>query len=196
MIFTASRKRCSGSSIQRQALLNYAKRLAFEHHLIADDGWGFDHGTWSVLRHLYPEANIPVFQLSLDHGRTFAEHLELGRELLHLREQWVLILGSGNLVHNLHLINWQMATDGYSWSQEFDQKVKQSIENRDISTLAAPDRWGEALLANAHPTLEHYVPLLYCLGSTDHRDTVSYPYEGIEFGTISMRMALFQPNSA
>lgn len=175
---------------------DHAKRIAFEHHLIADHEWGFDHGAWSVLRHLYPDASIPVFQVSLDHGRTLAEHMDLGRELLHLREQGVLILGSGNLVHNLHQINWQMGGSAYPWAQEFDSKVKQSIENREISALTAPDKWGERLLANAHPTLEHYVPLLYCLGSTDHSDTVSYPYEGMEFGTISMRMVFFQADSS
>ena len=173
-----------------------AKRLAFEHHLVADHRWGFDHGTWSVLRHLYPEANIPVFQVSLDHGRTFPEHVALGRELLQLRDQGVLILGSGNLVHNLHQINWQMSDAAYPWALEFDGRVKQAIENRDIAALSSPDKWGESLLANAHPTLEHYAPLLYCLGCTDERDRVTYPYEGIEFGTISMRMAWFQTNTS
>jgi 4,5-DOPA dioxygenase extradiol len=171
-----------------------AKRLAFEHHLIADHEWGFDHGSWSVLRHMYPDANVPVFQVSLDSGRTFAEHLALGRELKYLREQGVLIVGSGNLVHNLHQINWQMPDAAYPWAQEFDENVKEAIEVRDLSALTAPDQWGVTLLANAHPTLEHYAPLLYCLGCTDERDTVSYPYESIEFGTISMRMAQFQPN--
>lgn len=169
-----------------------AKRLAFEHHLVADHEWGFDHGTWSVLRHLYPGADVPVFQLSLDHGRTFAEHVALGKELLHLRDRGVLILGSGNLVHNLRQINWQMPDGAYPWAEEFDGKVKHAITERDVASLAAPDHWGETLLANAHPTLEHYAPLLYCLGCTDERDTVSYPYEGIEFGTISMRLAYFQ----
>jgi len=171
-----------------------AKRLAFEHHLVADREWGFDHGSWSVLRNMYPDADIPVFQLSLDHGRTFDEHLELGRELVHLRDQGVLIVGSGNLVHNLHQINWQMPDAAYPWAQEFDGRVKQAIDQRDVSALVAPDKWGEALLANAHPTLEHYAPLLYCLGSTDEHDTVTYPYTAMVFGTISMRMACFQPS--
>jgi 4,5-DOPA dioxygenase extradiol len=121
--------------------------------------------------------------------------MALGKELLHLRDQGVLILGSGNLVHNLHQINWLMANQAYPWAQEFDSKVKGAIENRDLSALTAPDKWGERLLANAHPTLEHYAPILYCLGCTDDRDSVTYPYEGIEFGTISMRMAFFQANS-
>jgi 4,5-DOPA dioxygenase extradiol len=170
-----------------------AKRLAFEQHLTADYDWGFDHGTWSILRHLYPEANIPVFQVSLDHGRTFAEHIALGRELRQLRDRGVLIIGSGNLVHNLHQMNWSMEHSAYPWAEEFDAKVKQAIDQRDLASLEAPDRWGVSLLASAHPTLEHYAPILYAMGSTDEHDVVSYPYEGMELGTVSMRAVLFQP---
>jgi len=168
-----------------------AKRLAMERHLQIDHEWGLDHGAWSVLRHLYPKAEIPVFQVSLDHGRTFEEHLALGKEMKELRERGVLIVGSGNLVHNLRKINWEMHAAAYPWAEEFDGKVKKAIEERDVNSLAAPDRWGSGLLGEAHPTLEHYVPVLYCLGATDAKDKVSFPYEGIEFGSISMRMALF-----
>jgi len=114
----------------------------------------------------------------------------------HLRERGVLILGSGNLVHNLHRINWEMPNRAYPWAEEFDRRVKKAIEEHDVDSLSAPDGWGGSLLAEAHPTLEHYAPILYCLGSTDERDKVSYPYEGMEFGTISMRMALFEPEAA
>lgn len=169
-----------------------AKRLAMQHHLQTDHLWGLDHGAWSVLRHLYPEADVPVFQVSVDHTRTFAEHVALGKEMSGLRERGVLIVGSGNLVHNLHKINWEMPASAYPWAEQFDSKVKEAIEERDVESLAAPDRWGNPLLAEAHPTLEHYAPILYCMGSTDEQDQVTYPYEGMEFGTISMRMALFQ----
>src|SRR5208337_2440280 len=123
-----------------------AKRLALEHHLLSDHQWGLDHGAWSVLRHLYPQANVPVFQLSLDHQRTFAEHIALGRELQELRERGVLILGSGNLVHNLHRINWEMADSAYPWAQEFDAKVRKrsprGIWNRwESRTAGAPRCW-------------------------------------------------------
>jgi len=168
-----------------------AKRLAMERHLAVDHQWGLDHGAWSVLRHLYPEADIPVFQVSLDHAKTFPEHLELGRELQSLRERGVLILGSGNLVHNLHRINWEMANSGYDWAEEFDARARKAIDARNPSALAAPQEWGNGLLGQAHPTLEHYVPLLYCAGAADEDDEISYPYEGMEFGTISMRMVLF-----
>jgi len=168
-----------------------AKRLAMEQHLKVDHEWGLDHGAWSVLRHMYPEADVPVFQVSLDHERTLAEHVALGRELQSLRGRGVLILGSGNVVHNLHRINWEMPSGGYPWAEEFDQKVKRAIEERDVGSLATPEKWGSALLGEAHPTLEHYAPLLYCLGAAQEKDEVSFPYEGMEFGSISMRMARF-----
>ena len=169
-----------------------AKRLAMEQHLAVDHEWGLDHGAWSVLRRLYPEADVPVFQVSLDHARTFAEHVELGRELKKLRDRGVLMLGSGNLVHNLHRINWEMPHGAYAWAEEFDANVKKAIDERDVRALARPERWGQELLGQAHPTLEHYSPILYCLGAADEKDEVSYPYEGMEFGTISMRMVLFE----
>jgi 4,5-DOPA dioxygenase extradiol len=169
-----------------------AKRIALEEHLAIDHEWGLDHGAWSVLRHLYPEADVPVFQVSLDHARTLAEHLELGRELAKQRARGVLILGSGNVVHNLHRINWEMADGGYPWAEEFDAKVKKAIDERDVKALAWPEHWGQELLGEAHPTLEHYVPLLYCLGASGEHDAVTYPYEGMEFGTISMRMVLIE----
>jgi len=156
-----------------------------------DDQWGLDHGSWSVLRHLYPAADVPAFQLSLDERRSFKEHLELGREIASLRERGVLILGSGNIVHNLRRIDWNSPHGAYDWAVEFDARVKNAADAHDASALAAPEKWGEALLAAAHPTVEHYLPVLYCVGSTDERDAVSYPYEGFDFGSISMRAILF-----
>lgn len=168
-----------------------AQRLVADLQLMPDHHWGFDHGAWSVLKHLYPQADIPVFQISLDHSRSFASHLALGRELSALRDRGVLILGSGNLVHNLRLLNGKMDAPPFSWALEFDEKIKTTIEQRDEKSLTSPDRWGAALLGKAHPTLEHYVPILYCMGSTNERDDIVYPYEGFDYGSISMRMVLF-----
>jgi 4,5-DOPA dioxygenase extradiol len=168
-----------------------AKRLAIEQHLKVDHQWGLDHGAWSVLRHLYPKADVPVFEVSLDQEKTFIEHAALGNQMHQLRERGVLILGSGNVVHNLHRINWEMPDGGYPWAVEFDGRVKRAMQERDLGSLAAPDRWGSALLGEAHPTLEHYAPVLYCLGASDEKDELSFPYEGMAFGTISMRMAMF-----
>lgn len=167
-----------------------AQKLAGNPEIVRDNEWGLDHGAWSVLRHLYPKADVPAFQLSLDERRSFKEHLELGREIQSLRERGVLILGSGNIVHNLRRMDWNNPLGAYDWAVEFDAKVKTAVEAHDASALAEPQKWGDALLAAAHPTVEHYLPLLYCMGSTDERDPVSYPYEGFDFGSISMRAIL------
>jgi 4,5-DOPA dioxygenase extradiol len=168
-----------------------AANVASNQEILPDRGWGLDHGSWSVLRHMYPKADVPAFQLSLDSRRRFQGHLELGREIASLRERGVLILGSGNIVHNLQRIDWNDPHGAYDWAVEFDGRVKHAVEARDASALATPQKWGDALLATAHPTVEHYLPLLYCMGATDEQDTVSYPYEGFDFGSISMRAILF-----
>lgn len=103
----------------------------------------------------------------------------------------MLILGSGNLVHNLHRMNGGMKGQPYPWALEFDTKVKDAIEKRNLRSLGAPDKWSSALVAEAHPTLEHYVPILDCAGSADEKDSVTYPYKGFDMGSVSMRMVLF-----
>lgn len=168
-----------------------AAKLASDPEILPDQEWGLDHGSWSVLRHIYPKADVPAFQLSLDSRRSFKEHLDLGREIASLRERGVLILGSGNIVHNLRRIAWDDPHGAYDWAMEFDARVKNAVGAHDATALSEPEKWGEALLATAHPTVEHYLPLLYCAGSTDERDAVSYPYEGFDFGSISMRAVLF-----
>jgi 4,5-DOPA dioxygenase extradiol len=168
-----------------------AERLAKNPEILPDNEWGLDHGSWSVLRHMYPNADVPAFQLSLDERRGFKEHLELGREIQALRDRGVLVLGSGNIVHNLRRIDWDHPSGAFDWAVEFDAKVKNAVDAHDARALAQPQKWGETLLVTAHPTVEHYLPLLYCMGSTDERDAVSYPYEGFDFGSISMRMILF-----
>ena len=173
-----------------------AAKMASDPEIARDTNWGLDHGSWSVLRHMYPKADVPAYQLSLDERRTFKEHLELGREIQSLRQRGVLILGSGNIVHNLRRIDWNNPSGAYDWAVEFDAKVKNAVDAHDANALAAPERWGDALLETAHPTTEHYLPLLYCIGSTDERDTISYPYEGFDYGSISMRMILFGGTSA
>jgi 4,5-DOPA dioxygenase extradiol len=169
-----------------------AKKLAAENSEITrDESWGLDHGSWSVLRHMYPKADVPAFQLSLDARRNFEEHLALGREIASLRQRGVLILGSGNIVHNLRRIDWGSPHGAYDWAVEFDARVKTAVDSHDACALAAPQTWGETLMQTAHPSAEHYLPLLYCMGSTDEQDAVSYPYEGFDFGSISMRAVLF-----
>jgi 4,5-DOPA dioxygenase extradiol len=169
-----------------------AARVACDPEILSDREWGLDHGSWSVLRHMYPKADVPAFQLSLDSRRSFNEHLELGREIASLRQRGVLILGSGNIVHNLRRMDWSEPHGAYDWAVEFDGRVKKAVDAHDAAALTEPGKWGKALLAAAHPTVEHYLPLLYCMGSTEERDQVSYPYEGFDFGSISMRAVLFE----
>jgi 4,5-DOPA dioxygenase extradiol len=142
---------------------------------------GLDHGAWAVLRHLFPSADIPVLQLSLDLSRSFEEHLELGRALAPLRDEGILILGSGNIVHNLRLIRWD--GEPFPWALEFDAWAAQRIASRDYAALTHPEK---AAFALAAPTVEHYVPLLYTLGAAGE-DPISTIYEGIEHGSLSMR---------
>jgi 4,5-DOPA dioxygenase extradiol len=168
-----------------------AENMAENPEIVPDETWGLDHGSWSVLRHMYPNADVPAFQLSLDERRSFKEHLQLGREIRSLRERGALILGSGNIVHNLQRIDWNAPLGAYDWALEFDAKVKSAVDAHDATALAEPKKWGEALLGMAHPTVEHYLPLLYCMGATNEHEAVSYPYEGFNFGSISMRAVLF-----
>lgn len=157
-----------------------------------DTSWGLDHGTWSVLLHMYPEAKIPVLQLSLDQGLNEKAHVELGKALRSLREQGVLILGSGNIVHNLRKLNWQNPeAQPFDWTLKFDLAIRDALLKRDEDVLLLhKSLLGEAS-SLAVPTDEHYWPLLYCFGASDSQDQVSFPYEGYEMGSLSMRTVMW-----
>jgi 4,5-DOPA dioxygenase extradiol len=161
---------------------------------VLTDKWGLDHGTWSVLVHLYPHADIPVFQVSLDLNKTAEQHIETGKQLLALREKGVLILGSGNIVHNLRLIQWKDPQGSYPWAKQFDLGIKTALESRDTKSLAHyEDTFGDSANLSV-PTPEHFLPLLYCVGASKDSDRISYPYEGFEFGSLSMRSVLWSSN--
>lgn len=130
-----------------------------------DDKWGLDHGAWSVIKHLYPKANIPVIQLSLDIFKTPQEHYELAKELNKLRDKGILIVGSGNIVHNLGMVHWQKLNENYAydWAKEADDKMKEFIMNGDHQSLINFSKQGKAFDL-AIPTPEHFLPLLYSLG--------------------------------
>ena len=154
------------------------------------DGWGLDHGAWSVLRHLYPEADVPVVQLGIDCGAPARRHFELGEKLRPLREKGILILGSGNIVHNLGRVSFDENAAPMDWAVEFDAWVKERLETRDLEPLlgdlaAAPS--GDL----AVPAADHYDPLLYVLGASEARDELRFEYEGIQNGSISMRSVSF-----
>jgi 4,5-DOPA dioxygenase extradiol len=154
--------------------------------------WGLDHGTWTVLHHMYPRADVPVLQLSIDQQRPPAEHLAIGRALAPLREEGVLILGSGNVTHNLR-VTMQLAQRGdtslQEWALRFDADVAQAIEQRDHDFLArAPET---ALGRQNHPSLDHYLPLLYTVGAASEAEAPRFFNPGFDLGSISMRGVLF-----
>lgn len=153
-----------------------------------DPSWGLDHGVWSVLMHLYPEADVPVVALSMDVALSPQQRLAVGEALAPWREEGVLILGTGNIVHNLRTINWQGAGTGYDWCAEFDAYMRDAVARHDTEALIHYDRQPAA--ARAVPTPEHLDPLFYCYGAGS-TDPVSFPCEGLTMGSISMRAVLF-----
>ncbi len=147
--------------------------------------WGLDHGTWAVLRHVFPDANVPVLQLSIDFTQPPEFHLELGRQLELLRSRGVLVVGSGNLAHNLRRISPELKAPVMDWAAEFDLWTKQKLEMRDEKALLHDF---QSTLAGqlAVPTPDHYYPMLYALGAGG-RDTLRFTHEEIQNGSISMR---------
>jgi 4,5-DOPA dioxygenase extradiol len=151
-----------------------------------EEKWGLDHGTWSVLRHIYPKADIPVLQLSIDMAQSTSYHFKLGQELHFLREKGVLILGSGNLVHNLRRIRWEPNAQGYDWAVEFDDWLKRKLIAGDYDAVLNEFRSTEAGRLSV-PTLDHYLPLHYVLGAANNIEELKFEYEEIQNGSISMR---------
>lgn len=157
----------------------------------ADHSWGLDHGTWSVLRHVFPEADVPVVQLSIDETMPPAFHHELGTRLRPLREEGVLLLGSGDVVHNLHAYAWGAhPAQPYDWALRFETLVRERLATGEHTTLIDYAALGrDALLCV--PTPEHYLPLLYVLGASYAGERVSFPAEGIDGGSVSMLAVRF-----
>jgi len=159
-----------------QLLQPYSVRLS--------EDWGLDHGAWSVLTHLYPEADIPVVQLSLDMNLTTEQHLEVARQLQPLRQQGVLIVASGNIVHNLRLLRWHSAHVP-GWADSFCHQIKLWIEKADYLNVANYLQLGEmARLSVPHP--DHFLPLLYILGASQASDTLSWFTDQFEHESLSM----------
>ena len=150
------------------------------------DKWGLDHGTWSVLRHIYPKADVPVLQFSLDMSMPPEYHIELGRQLSALRNQGVLILGSGNLVHNLRQIRWEPNAKPFDWALEFDDWINKKLADRDFQTVLY-DFHQTAAGKLSVPTLDHYLPLHYVLGAANDDDELKFEYQEMQNGSISMR---------
>jgi len=167
-----------------------AEKIARELNLKTDMSWGLDHGTWTVLKYLYPKADIPVLQLSIDQNLTLLGHYEMGAKLRKFRDEGVLFLGSGNITHNLRRIDFSSRTLVPSWAKEFDLMIKTALEERNLKVLAEIDRQPD-LWKLAHPTLEHYIPALYIYGLSTQEERVQFLFEGMELSSLSMRSFLF-----
>jgi 4,5-DOPA dioxygenase extradiol len=147
--------------------------------------WGLDHGTWSVLKHVYPQADIPVVQLSIDGTKPFEYHYEFAKSLAPLREEGVLIVGSGNVVHNLPLMDRAEAATAYPWATRFNDRVRSLLTEQDHASLCDMAAMGEEA-AMSIPTPEHYLPLLYIVALRRGGDDLSFLSDGVEMGSISM----------
>lgn len=151
-----------------------------------DDQWGLDHGTWSVLCHMFPKADIPVVQLSIDETQPAEFHYAIGDRLAQLRNEGILIVGSGNIVHNLHTYAWgRTEVEPFEWAVRFETKVRQCLLNHDHQPLVEYETLGRDAHLSA-PTPDHYLPFLYVAGASDKDDEVSFPVEGVDGGSISM----------
>lgn len=151
-----------------------------------DDDWGLDHGTWSVFTHVYPYADVPIVQLSIDETQPPDFHYELGKRLSVLRDEGVLIAGSGNLVHNLHAYAWgRHPASPFEWAVRFETRARELISGGNDEPLVDYEALGEDAILSA-PTPDHYLPLLYVLGARRATDRVTYPIEGVDGGSISM----------
>ncbi len=156
-------------------------------HAEEDQNWGLDHGTWSVLVNMYSKANIPVYQLSIDYTKPPEYHYNIMKELKVLRNKGVLLMGSGNIVHNLSML--RLSGKPFDWSVEFDTTIKKFIDKGDYQSVVDFQKLG-SLAKISHPSYDHFLPLLYSLGMADEKDTINYFNEGFDLGSISMRSIL------
>ncbi|GKW11192.1 MULTISPECIES: 4,5-DOPA dioxygenase extradiol [Pectobacterium] len=156
------------------------------HPVTADHSqWGLDHGSWGVLIKMYPNADIPVVQLSVDGTQPAEYHYELGRKLAALRDEGIMIVASGNVVHNLRMVKWDGDAEAYPWAISFNQFVRDNLayQGNDHPLVNFMQHDGAAL---SNPTPDHYFPLLYVLGSWDGKEAISIPVDGLEMGSLSM----------
>ena len=169
-------------------LAKETQKLITKTHVELDEKWGLDHGAWSVIKHLYPNADIPVIQLSLDYYKTPQEHYELAKDLNALRKRGILIIGSGNMVHNLRMMAWdKLTTDdfSYDWALEASTKMKRFILDNNHKELIHYGKQGKAF-EMAIPTPEHYLPLLYILGIKEEKEEISLFNDKAVAGSLTM----------
>lgn len=166
--------------------------LDHSHNIQTNDMMGLDHGAWSILRHMYPKANIPVFQLSIDVTQPAKYHYDLMKQLAALRKKGLMIVGSGNIVHNLGHVNWNNTTSGpYDWTVEFDTYVKNNLETGNHMALVDYLKAGTSAQLSV-PTNEHYLPMLYVLGIQEKNEQLKFIHHSFDMGSISMRSFILQ----
>ncbi len=175
------------------ALAQETASLIKSAHVEMDHDWGLDHGAWTVVRHMYPDEKIPVLQLSIDYSKDASYHYELAKELYELRKKGVLIMGSGNMVHNLRMVAWDRLNEpgyGYDWAIGMNTRFKELIGNGEFDKLIKYESLGrEALLSI--PTPEHYFPLLYTLGLKGSKDDTSFFNDKLVGGSLTMTSVKF-----
>ena len=180
-----------GDPAEAQAISNLLSPAPDGHSVTLSIDWGLDHGSWSVLKPMFPQANIPVLQLSMDYARPVADHFAIGRQLQTLRRQGVFIVASGNTVHNLRVMQMRMGNqEALDWARSFDDWVAARISAGEREALVDFHQRGqEASLA--HPSFEHYLPLLYAAGAATQEDKVTYFNTGFQLGSIAMRSVVW-----
>ncbi len=163
------------------------KSMSANTDVLLDEKWGLDHGAWTVIRHMYPKANIPVIQLSLDYNKNPKQHFEFARQLHQLRNKGILLVGSGNMVHNLRMVSWQKLNEnfGYDWAIEANEKMKQFILEGNCQALINYSKQGNAFNLSI-PTPEHYLPLLYALALCDINEEVKIFNDEPVAGSLTM----------
>ncbi len=196
MISTDFLKNCTELNIRAPVPHDYAELVTESVNMgkvKCDYEWGLDHASWAILRHMYPEADIPVFEMSLDYSfndwnpKPLQYHYDLARELVELREKGVLIIGSGNIVHNLRLIDFSnINAKPYDWAVEFDELAKANLLEWNPEELINFEKMGNAA-SYAVPTLDHYLPMIYTIALREKDEPIAFTYEGFQHGSISMR---------
>jgi len=174
-------------------LAKHVQELITQTTVLADDSWGLDHGAWSVIKHLYPKADIPVVELSIDHNKPASYHYELAKALAPLRQEGVLIIGSGNIVHNLRQVAWDKLNDGsygYDWAIEANNKVKKAVLEGDHQALINYANMGKSLQLSI-PTPEHFIPLIYILALQKDTDSINIFNDKLVGGSLSMTSVMY-----
>lgn len=151
--------------------------------------WGLDHGAWSVLLPMFPKADIPVIQLSIDYSKPASYHYELAQELAKLRKKGVLIVGSGNIVHNLGMLQWSNPTGGYDWAVSFNEKIKKAVSSGNHDDVVNYQKYGREAQLSV-PSNEHFMPLVYALGVQQKNEKISFFNDTPNFGSLTMTSVL------